>query len=240
MVCFQHVKTRMAVALGMLIAFAPLAQAAGSETPTARELMALVRMNESAQKRDLAGKLRMSSSDAKIEIPFALSMNGATISYQFTNPTEALVLRLGEKSSRLDRVTGSGRTEKITGAKLDAKVRGTDISYEDLALKFLYWNNAVVEKEKQTLMTRSCWIVRAVPSSKEESQYDMVRLWIESTGGLLQGECYSEGKLIRRFKVVDVQSAHGTGGYILKSLRIERLDEKGRELSRTYLNVKQL
>ncbi len=212
MASLKQVKSGIAgfVLIALLLSLANGSNAA--ETPTARELLALVRANQASQERDLNGKLRMSTSEEKIVIPFRLYLRGDAITYQFTDKPEALILHLGEKTSRLDRSTGSGKTEKITGAKLDAPVRGTDISYEDLALKFLYWNNAIVEKEKQTLMTRSCWIVRAVPSDKGESQYDMVRLWIESTGGLLQAECYSSGKLIRRFSVRNVQSAHGTGG----------------------------
>jgi len=237
MACSTQVKTRIAAFLALLL---PLATVfADSDTPTARELLALVRANQASQERDLSGKLRMSTSQEKIVIPFRLFLRGNTITYQFTDKPEALILHLGEKTSRLERSTGSGGTVKITGAKLDDPVRGTDISYEDLALKFLYWNNAVVEKEKQTLKMRSCWIVQAAPSSKDESQYDMVRLWIESTGGLLQAECYSGGKLIRRFSVISVQRAHGTNGYILQSMDIQRVDEKGKGRPPTHLEVKQ-
>jgi len=222
MACQKQVKTRIAATL-LLALLLPLVsvRAAESSTPSARELLAQVRLNETAQNGNFAGKLKMSNSpQGKIAIPFLLSMRGSTISYQFTNPPETFILRLEEK-----------------GAKLDDTVRGTDISYEDLSLKFLYWSNAVVEKDQETLSSRTCWIVRAVPSSKGESQYDMVRLWIESTGGLLQGECYKGGKLVRRFKVIGVQSAHDTSGYILKTMRIQRIDEAGKDLSPTYLEL---
>ena len=232
----KQVKSRIAALLLLL----PLAAAsyAAEPAPTARELLSLVRANQASQERNLEGKLRMSTSEEKIVIPFRLYLRGDTITYQFTDQPEALILHLGEKTSRLERATGSSGAEKITGAKLDALVRGTDISYEDLALKFLYWNNAVVEPEKQILMTRSCWIVRAVPSGKTESQYDMVRLWIESTGGLLQAECYSGGKLIRRFSVRNVQHVK-EGGYILKSMSIQRVDASGKDRYPTYLEVRQ-
>ena len=233
-------KARIGALALLSLLLLPLATASAvTDSPSARELLALVRANQASQERDLNGHLRMSTTEEKIVIPFRLFLRGNSITYQFTDKPEALILHLGEKTSRLDRSTGSGRTEKITGAKLDDPVRGTDISYEDLALKFLYWNNAIVEKEKQTLMTRSCWIVRAIPSDKGESQYDMVRLWIEPTGGLLQAECYSGGKPIRRFSVRKVQSAHGTGGYILKSMSIQRMDEKGKDRNPTYLEVQQ-
>jgi len=227
MACPKQVKSRI-VAVLVVALILPLVSlcAAESAAPSARELLSLVRANQVAQNRNLNGKLRMSTSDSKIEIPFRLFLRGDTLTYQFTEFTdkpESLVLHFGEKTSRLERVTGSGDTQKITGAKLDEPVRGTGISFEDLAMKFLYWNNAVVEKETERLMTRTCWIVSATPSNKGESQYDRVRLWIEPSGALLKAECYNGGKLIRRFTVTDVQSTKEKGGgYILKSMRIER------------------
>jgi hypothetical protein len=241
----RHVnaKTRLPAALCLLLALLGglLPVRAEEAAPSARDLLAQVRANQASQNRDLSGKLRKSTSEEKIVIPFRLLLRESTIVYQFTDRPESLILRLGDKGSRLDHAVGTaGKTEKITGAKLDDLIRGTDISYEDLALKFLYWTNAVVEPRKETLMTRSCWIVRAVPSRKDESQYDMARLWIEPTGGLLQAECYAGGKLIRRFSVRNVQRDQETGGgYILKSMSIQRLDAQGKGTPPTYLEVRQ-
>jgi len=236
----KHPAARLLSALlASLLLCAPTLHAASAETPGARELLALVRANQASQNRDLSGRLRMSTSEEKVIIPFRLLLRGDTIVYQFTDRAESLILHLGDKGSRLDRSTGTGKTEKITGAKLDDLVRGTDISYEDLSLKFLYWNNAIVEPRLETLKTRDCWIVRAVPARKDESQYDMARLWIEPTGGLLKAECYSKGHLIRLFSVNSVQHAQDTGGYILKSMSIQRMDESGKDRYPTYLEVRQ-
>lgn len=244
MSCPQQVNAKtglLAVACLLLALLGGLLPARADETPGARDLLAQVRASQASQNRDLSGKLRKSTSEEKIVIPFRLLLRGNTIVYQFTDRPESLILHLGDKASRLDRSTGFGKAEKIAGAKLDDLIRGTDISYEDLALKFLYWNNAVVEPRKETLMTRSCWIVRAVPARKDESQYDMARLWIEPTGGLLQAECYSGGKLVRRFSVRNVQRdrEQGGGGYILKSMSIQRLDDRGKGTPPTYLEVHQ-
>jgi hypothetical protein len=56
---------------------------------------------------------------------------------------------------------------------------------------------------------------------------------------MLQAECYFRAKLIRRFSVINVQSAHDTGGYILKSMRIDRMDASGKGSHPTYLEVRQ-
>ena len=211
--------------------FAPRAHA---EDPSASQVLRMVRANEAGQDRDLTGQLRMGS----LRIPFLLRMRGPTISYQFGNPTEAMVLRLGDKGSSLNRVTGSGSTEKIAGAKLDDLVRGTDVSYEDLALKFLYWKNAKNLGSRQ-LNVSDCWMIEAVPASKDESQYDLVRLWVQKSGALLRAECFSGGKLIRRFAVIGVQRDKQGNGYILKSMRVEFADGRGRDREPTYLEIKQ-
>ncbi|MEI6349922.1 MAG: outer membrane lipoprotein-sorting protein [Verrucomicrobiota bacterium] len=217
--------------------FTAVTQAAAQEA-SARQILAMVRANESGQNRDVTGQLQMSTADGTLRIPFLLRMRGGNITYQFSNPPEAFVLRMGENGSRLDRITGSGKSEKITGAKLDDLVRGTDISYEDLALKFLYWNKARVAGEENINISR-CWVIDAVPSGKDDSQYDRVRLWVEKSGGLLRAECYAGGKLVRRFAVIGVQHDRQGKGYILKKMRIETMDGRGRDHAPTYLEVRQ-
>src|SRR5438094_10466712 len=105
--------------------------------PSAKEILDSVRMLEARQQIDLEGQLR---ENEKV-IPFHLTQAGPLIRYSFADPDEVLELRLGENGSRLDLVTDTG-TEKFAAGKLKENVRDTGITYEDLALKFLYWENA--------------------------------------------------------------------------------------------------
>ena len=111
--------------------------------------------------------------------------------------------------------------EKIAPARFDTRVRETGISYEDLSLHFLYWQNAVVEGE-QTMVLQKCWIVRVEPESKGTSQYGKVLLWIgKGSGALMQAEAFDpNGKLVRKFKVISGQKT-ADGLWILKEMRIE-------------------
>ena len=86
-----------------LFAFAALSLFAESP-PSAKEILASVRMVESRQQLDLQGQLRQND----LVVPFRLVQNGPLIRYSFANPDEVLQLRLGENSSRLDLVTGDG------------------------------------------------------------------------------------------------------------------------------------
>jgi hypothetical protein len=212
------------IALSALGASAPL--------PSAKEILASVRLQQAQQQIDLQGQLR---ENEKV-ILFRLTQTGPVIRYTFSNPDEALQLRLGENDSRLEEVTRSG-VEKITPAQFDHKVRGTGVSYEDLALKFLYWQNARVTGD-DTIRTRNCWKLELKAPSRQ-SQYSNVYLWVDKSGGaLMRMEGYDwNGQLAKRFEVVSAQKIEGR--WFLKQMRIEKIQPgTGKVQARTYLEIK--
>jgi len=133
-------------------------------------------------------------------------------------------------------VTGAG-AEKLTASKLDRKIRGTGITYEDLSLKFLYWPNARLLDE-ETVRTRRCWKLQ-VQAPSRESQYSRVVLWIdEASGALIRMEGYDwDGRICKRFEVVSAQKIDNR--WFLKQMRIEQLQPGTNNVeSRTYLEIK--
>jgi hypothetical protein len=200
--------------------------------PSAKEILASVRMMESRQQIDLQGQLRQND----IVVPFRLVQNGPLIRYSFANPDEILQLRLGENNSRLDLVTDGG-TEQFAASKLKQKIRGTGVTYEDLAFKFLYWPAARVLGE-ENVRTRNCWKLQLHAPSRE-SQYSNVLLWIDKgSGALMRMEGYDwDAQLAKRFEVVSAQKIEGR--WFLKQMRIEELQPgTNHVLSRTYLEIK--
>ena len=228
---FRHssfVICHCALTISLLI---PLSAGAQSP-PSAKDILASVRMMESRQQIDLQGQLRQDN----IVVPFHLVQNGPLIRYSFANPDEVLQLRLGEKSSRLDLVTDNG-TEQFAASKLEQKIRGTGVTYEDLAFKFLYWPAARVLGE-ENVRTRNCWKLQLRAPSRE-SQYSNVLLWIDkASGALMRMEGYDwNAQLAKRFEVVSAQKIEGR--WFLKQMRIEDLEPgTNRVQSRTYLEVK--
>jgi hypothetical protein len=200
--------------------------------PTAQEILESVRMRQAEQEIDLEGQLRQND----VVVPFHLIQSGPTVRYIFTNPEEALQLQLGEEDSRLDEVTREG-TEKVKPAQFDKKVRGTDVTYEDLALKFLYWPKAEV-LGTEIIRTRNCWKLQLTAPSRE-SQYGTVWLWIDKeSGALMRMEGYDfAGKLAKRFEVVSAQKIDKR--WFLKQMRIEQFEPGTKHVqSRTYLEIK--
>src|SRR5216117_4123909 len=164
-ICFIR-QSAVAISLSLLLSLH------GEPPPSAKDILASVHMMESRQQIDLQGQLRQND----VVVPFRLVQNGPLIRYSFTNPDEVLQLRLGENSSRLDVVTG-GETEKFPASKLDQRIRGTSVTYEDLSFKFLYWPTARVLGEEK-VRTRNCWKLQLRPPSRE-SQYSNVLLWVD-------------------------------------------------------------
>ena len=205
---------------------------AADPAPDAQEILRAVRFSQASQHEALRGQLRHGSEKLK----FRLGIDGPTIRYDFTDPPpSSIVLRLLEKDARLSEVTKEG-TERVTGKKWSDSVLGTDISFEDISLRFLYWTNAKVEGDENILF-RSCWIVSARPPANGDSQYSLVKLWVDKeAGNLMQAEAYDKaGKFLRRFKVVSGQKIQGA--WYLKQMRIETRPDRVKDKDPTYLEI---
>jgi outer membrane lipoprotein-sorting protein len=223
------VQQRLAAAFLIAIILSP---AHAQNDPDAREILKTVRVAQSAQNHTLNGQLRTGSK----KVPFQLSMKEGTARWQFSDPPQTILLRLGENSSTLEETTPDGK-QKVSGSKFDDPVRATDITYEDLSLRFLYWKDAKVEGD-QTIMMTDSWQLLVQPPSAGSSSYSKVRLWIgKENGALLKAEAYGrDGKLARVFRVVSGQKLDD-GLWILKSMRIESMTSARGDRTPTYLEI---
>ena len=200
--------------------------------PSAQEILESVRMLESRQQLNLDGQLRQEDT----VIPFHINQEGPVIRYSFTDPDEVVELRLSENSSRLELATESG-SQKFPAERLDEKIRGTGVTYEDLALKFLYWPGGRVLGD-ETVHARSCWKLQLAAPTRD-AQYANIFLWVDKkSGALMRMEGYdANGKLVKRFEVVATQKIDGR--WFLKQMRVEEMQPGTNKVqSRTYLEIK--
>lgn len=216
----------LSVLLGLLSSCALLAQ----QDNDATEILKAARVNPLGSQIALSARLRGDAGTT----PFRIVVDG-TVRYEFDNPQQTLILELDEKDSKLTEQSGS-KSSPVRPARYDQAVRGTGISYEDLALKFLYWRWPKIIGE-ETVRTRRAWKIE-VQAPRGTSQYGVARLWIDKeSGALLRVEGYNmQGRMVRRFEVVSAQKLDGQ--WMLKQMRIETIDPDTRKTkSRTYLDV---
>ena len=210
-----------------------LTQLSAAAPPSAQEILQSVRMLETRQQLDLDGQLRQEDT----VIPFHINQDGPVIRYSFSDPTEVLQLRLGENGSRLDIDNNNGDSEKASNDKLKEKIRGTGITYDDLALRFLYWPGGRVLGD-ETVHARSCWKLQLAAPTRD-AEYANIFLWVDKkSGALMRMEGYdANGKLTKRFEVVATQKIDGR--WFLKQMRVEEMQPGSNKVqSRTYLEIK--
>lgn len=219
----------------LILTLAPRFSAAAPVDLTANDILRTVREAQAGRNDALDGQLRLA--DGKV-LPFRLVAAGPTVRYEFPGPPPTVLqVRYAEDYSQLTESTGGGETERMTPANFDKKILGTDLTYEDLSLRFIYWRRAkLLESDDKT--TFPTYKLRLDAPSRA-SQYAYVLLWVmKDSFALANAEAYDgDGKLVKRLDVVSGQPLNGK--WYLKQLRIENLDpENGRTRSRTYLEIK--
>ena len=211
-----------------------------AQTPnavTAADILRTVREGQGNRHEVLEGQLR-NDADGK-KFPFRLTADGPLVRYEFAGKPPTLIqVRYNEDDSQLEE-SGAGSTEKLTQANFDNKILGTDLAYEDLALRFIYWSRATVVGDDK-IKLRAAWkLLLNAPTHRTE--YSSVNLWVDKeSGALLGAEAYDwQGKLIKRFEVISGQKLEGK--WYLKQMRIESIDPMDAHTrSRTYLEIKGL
>ncbi len=227
--CKPH-RTGTLAKVALLLAFLTLLAASCIAETEAEQILRAARVNPLGAPVSLEARLR----SGKINTPFRIVVDGS-VSYEFSEPEQVLKLELRDTESVLTERLGA-KSAPVRPARYDEPVRDTGISYEDLALKFLYWKNPKILGE-ETVRTRKAWKFE-IQAPRNASQYGVARLWIDKeSGALLRVEGYdTKGRLARKFEVISAQKIDGQ--WMLKQMRIETFNPDTRKvLTRTYLEV---
>jgi hypothetical protein len=227
-----QVKTRLSVLLcAILLLFATGLGTAAAARPSVAEIMREARLVPRSQNRVFTGRLR---NEGRV-IPFRLTLRGNVIRYDFTDGRPPLVLKLGNRGTTLEEAG-----DAVRGARLKDRIEGTDITYEDLAMKFLFWDLARLEGEKVIIAGRKSWQISLLAPRRGSSNYAAVRVWVDKgSGALTRMEGYNRsGKLIKRFEVRNIQKLDD-GSWGLKQMRIQTMDgARSGDRTPTYLELR--
>ena len=211
-----------------LVLFVAAAARADSD---AEEILKAARTNPLGRPMVLNAQLRAGGT----KVPFQIAVRDGKIAYVFENPAQEILLGLGEDSSTLQERKG-GKTQPVAPARYDDSVRGGLLTYEDLAMRFLYWENPKLLGEEK-INTRLAYKIE-IPAPPTATEYGVVRVWVDKNAGtLMQIEGYGrDGRLSKKFTVVSGQQIDGQ--WMLKQMRVERLDPETRKVAlRTYLEI---
>jgi len=236
----MHRLIALTTALVCLGAAAPIALAQeNKESPfgksldqlNAEEILRLVRYSYTLQDQEFDARLRKESGF----IPFKLSLKPNYIRFRFDNPPQAVHLDTSAEQLILREVV-EGSNAPVPVARYGEFIRGTDITYEDLSMRFIYWPSPQI-LGNELIKTRPSWKLR-LKNPDARGPYSYVDVWIDKgSGGMIKLEGYSHDAQPRLLKEFEVSHGRKIGDiWIADVVRVRSFD-KGEKQGTTYLEI---
>ncbi len=198
------------------------------------DVLKLVRYSYTKVNRNFKGQLRHD----KKKIPFLLSLKPDDIIFQFSSPYQMIELTTANDKLILKEEFGDkGKLKVVEPSWYRQRIRGTDVTFDDISMRFLYWPKAKIIKEEKFLR-RDAWVVQVMnPSGLGD--YGSARIWVDKgSGSMLKMEGFEplKGKRVKAFKVQSVKKMGDI--WMVDQMLIETLDpDSGKRVSRTYLDI---
>lgn len=238
-------KRRPFLITSLLLGAAPLFRAEEAALPeyTADEIVRLVNLSMALKKTQLNGTLRKGDNVSPLNFSLMDKETVKEITFTFGAPAQSIVLDLKDKSFLLYDIK-AGKKSPVSESNYATGIRGTDLTYEDMSFRYLYWPNPV-KLESETYSTRKCWKVQCNNPNPNLGAYKTVLIWVDQTsGGLLKMEGYNyqqiNGKpvftLLKRCKVTAGMKVDDAT--VLKEMTIESFDPAtGKGQGKTFLEM---
>jgi len=208
--------------------------AASAQQPDAKAILEGARMSATLTQLDagLSGNLRQGSR----KTPVTLFLKGKDIQFQFSEnngPWRVFHMRIGDASFNLFEII-EGKTSNFPPDKLVAPIAGTDLTYEDLAMRFFYWPNPKYEGQEE-VGGMPCYKIRIDKPHATAGRYEVVYVWVHTTYGAfikIRGHDKTGG-LVKEFQVEDTMQI-AKDVWTLRKMQVATHDPAtGRRLSIT-------
>jgi hypothetical protein len=207
---------------------------AGTQQPDAKTILEGARMSATLTKLDegLNGNLRKGNKKTDL----TLFLKGKDIQFQFSEnkqPARIFHMRIGDAALNLFEII-DGKTVNFPAKKLVEPIAGTDLTYEDLALRFFYWPNPKLEGQED-VGGQTCYKLRIDKPRGTAGRYEVVYVWVHTKFGAfmkIRGHDKTGG-LLKEFQVEDVMQI-SKDVWTLRKMQVATHDPaSGRRLSIT-------
>ncbi len=205
--------------------------------PSAQQILEGARISATLTQLDegLSGNLRKSGKTT----PITLFLKGKDIQFQFNQagaPLRIFHMRIADESFNLFEII-NGKTTDFPAAKIVESIADTDLTYEDLALRFFYWPNPKLEGT-ENVGNEPCYKLRIDKPRGAVGRYEVVYVWVHTKFGAfmkITGHDKTGGK-IKEFQVQDVMKV-ADNVWTLRKMQVATCDpaNDGRRISITDL-----
>ena len=218
----------------LLAFFLIAAPAAMAQAPDAKAILEGARISATLTKLDegLSGNLRKGGQ----KTPVTLFLKGKDIQFQFSEikgQWRGFHMTLGDNDFNLFEII-DGKMKQFPADKIVMPIAGTDLTYEDLSLRFFHWPNPKLEAQED-VGGQPCYKIRIDKPKGAAGRYEVVYVWVHTKFGAfmkIRGHDKSGG-LVKEFQVEDVmQIAKDT--WTLRKMQVATHDPaNGRRISIT-------
>ena len=114
-------------------------------------------------------------------------------------------MQLKQGNAKLFKVV-QGKAKPFPPKMIGDAIIGSDVTYEDLSLRFLYWKDATIVGQEKIKM-QQCHKIRLRNPGKD-GRYTLVYIWVhQKFGALMQVAGYNAGgQLLKRFHVTELMN----------------------------------
>lgn len=209
--------------------------------PSAALVLKHVRYSQSVESQVFNGEIRPRKIGLK-STPLRMELLGDGVRFLFFEDNnrkkpvdQVLQLKLSNGRYVLTEPTMAGGGG-IPPDKYSQRIRGSDIVYEDIAMRFLYWpkpRHLKVEKAKGG----DAWKIRCV-NPDGRGPYSIVDVWVsQESGALVRMNGFdSKRRLIKSYEVESVQRHKGAWMLRMMNVRTHPVTPGGR-MGSTYLKL---
>jgi hypothetical protein len=185
----------------------------------------------------LTGSVR--SDKTKANYPLILRTSGHTQEYDFQDQPLQIRVEINPGVSNIEkRASASAPWVPVTGAAKTQAILGTDITYEDLGVDFVNWDD-VVPLGIDSIKTLRAYVFEATPGPKDHSRFAKVRYWVSSQywAFLRIDGLNAQGQTIKRVEVQDVMQI---GKFtVFKEMKVGTMDPERDDIAKsmTYIDI---
>lgn len=197
---------------------------AQSPMPDAGKILEGARLSASLTKleKGLEGSIRSNGN----KIPLTLFLRGNDIQFQYTDldgTNRIFHMRLGDAAYDLFEIR-DGKTMNFPADRLVQPIANSDLTYEDLALRFFYWPNPTLEGN-ESVAGEDCFKIRINKPRSSAGRYEVVYVWVSIKHGAfmrVRGHD-ANGGLLKEFQVQDVMQV-ANGVWTLRKMQVSSHD----------------
>ncbi len=175
----------------------------------------------------------------KKKYPIVLRTKGREMVYEFQDQPIQLRVLLNSDQSVMERRSNSTEAWKpVVGKERLKAILDTDITYEDLGMEFLRWDE-VKSVGKDSIKTLPTWVFEAKPNAGQASSYTKAKYWVSTQYyAFLQVDAFNaKGDVVKRVEINGIQKIGAA--YVIQEMQVSTMIP-GRDLSssRTWIDIR--